>query len=510
MEFETFMELMGFVGINPDFIEELLPPKDAPAYITSGDNILIKNGKIEKLRGTNYLNDVTTQLGSSGKRYVLGMPIYKKYDGTKYLMAITPSDPYYLLSDTTWTDLGNITDGVNGSTLSWTNIDNKFVFTLSDSGYVYYWDGATFDTLLTPATLKARYLLEYKTRLILLRTIESGTEHYQRMKYSDAGAITTFDPASYLDLESEGVIRGGRQLEDEIIVYLDNSIHRIFWVDATFGFGSSPVSEGLGLLAQKTLCGNKDVHFFLAKEGLMKHRRGTTPASISKGKFDALILDNIDPVNYTEAVAYYYPHLSQLFLSYPSSGSSVNDTQLIIDTTTEEMISQKTLTGESYSSYSEFEKDLSGLSPDDRKNYGLSFVPIMGDKDGYVYEQRIAGYQDLSTSYESTITFPPTFFRDKKRNKRLTQVDLFIEKLTDQDISFVMYITNNMNETYSYNYTLAGTGDEGIWRYEVRDSDGSGIDIFGKEFRIKIKDSGNPYGWKFHGMLCKGYYSTVK
>ena len=45
-------EMIGFKGINADFIPELLPQPDNPLYLTDGDNVVVRNGKIEKMKGS--------------------------------------------------------------------------------------------------------------------------------------------------------------------------------------------------------------------------------------------------------------------------------------------------------------------------------------------------------------------------------------------------------------------------------------------------------------------------
>ncbi len=510
--------LIGWAGINTDFLPEKLPPEDESVYLTDCDNIIIKNGRIIKLRGTDYLNSVSTQLGEANKRNILGVPIYRKYDGTKALMAVTPSKLYQLVSDETWTERSD-TDigGGDDSILSYANAGDKFYFVLDDSGIVYEWFGSTFQaTTFTlngagaPTTLKAKFLLEYKTFLILLNTIEDTTAYYQRFWASNAGTIATFSTGDKLDLEVEGVINGARKLENSIIVYFDQGIYQVEWQDS-YGWTHRSIVDGLGLYCPKTLTGTKDVHYFVSQEGLMEYRKGDIPRSISDTKFDKMILGDIDPVYYYRAVAQYFPHLHQLFFSYPSSGSTYNDTQAIYDTSARELISKKALLGENYSIYGSYEKDLSGLSPDARKAYGFSFVPLIGSKDGYIKEQKIIAYQDGASNYVSKTTHPPTFWKDKVRNKRILAIDLMIEKYTDEDITFVINLANEANENYQHSYSITGNGNTGIRRYTIRtDDDGTRIDCRGKEFVPQIKDSNNPYGWELHAMIFRGRYLTDK
>lgn len=518
MDFETLGELIACAGINTDIIEEKLPPEDQSVYLADANNVLIKNGKIEKLRGTDYLNNITTQQGIDGYRTVVGLQIYQKNSGTKYLMAATPQRLYYLKTDNEWKELGTITNGGNDSVLTHAKLLNNFVFTLSDSTYIWYWDGTTFGKLFTAPddnNRRARFLLGFKTYLFLLRTIETvgetTTEYHARIWRSWPGQITLFSDTDKLEIDAEGVIQGGKTLEDEIIVYMDKSVHRVYWAGEYLGFVQSKVSDGAGLLAGKTLCGNKDAHFYLSPEGLMKHLRGDVPRSISDKKFNRLILDQIDPVYYYRAVAQFYPHLNLLFLAYPKSGSSYNDIQLMFDTSINELVSMKNLTEENYSAYGTFEKDLSNLSPDERKAYGLSFIPIFGNGDGYIKEQKINGYQDGVITYESSATWPGTFWKDKHRNKRVMQIDVLAEKLTGETISFEVQLANELNANYAYAFDILGTGAAGIRRYELKsDANDVPVDCLGKEFKVKIRDVSNPSGWKLHGILFRGYFLGTK
>jgi len=477
--------------------------------LTDANGLLIKNGKAEKLRGTDYLNNIATQIGIADYRTLVGLPIYQKNVGTKYLLAVTPQRLYYLKTDSEWYELGTITSGGNDSILSYAKLLDKFVFTLSDSGFIYYWDGSTFGTLFTDPiddNRKARFLLGFKTYLFLLRTIETTTEYHARIWHSWPGQITSFDDVDKLDLDAEGIIQGGKVLEDDIIVYLDKSVQRVYYAGSDLGFVQAQVT-GDGLLAGRTLCGNKDAHFYLSSKGLMKYVRGDIPRSISDKKFNRLILDQIDPVYYYRSVAQFYPHLNLLFLSYPKSGSSNNDIQLIYDTTADELVSKKDLTEDNYSAYGTFEKNLSGFSPDERKDYGLSFIPIFGTHDGRVKEQKVNSFQDGVVDYETSATWPGTFWKEKHRNKRVMQIDALVEKLTDEDITLGIDLANEMNASYSFNFQISGTGDAGIRRYELKsDANDVPVDCLGKEFKVRFKDISNPYGWKLHGLLFRGYY----
>jgi len=507
MEFPVLGEFIGFTGINPDILPEKLPPEDASLYVTDADNILLKNGMAEKLRGTDYLNDISTQQGIADYRPIIGLDIYRKYStGDKYLMAATPKRLYILEDDTAWTSIATITDGDLDSIFTCANMDDKFIFVISDDGTIGYWDGEDSGSLLGESpTLKARFIVPYKTNLILLRTIESNVENYQRIWVSDPGAIATFNDDFKLDIASSGVIMGGLAMGDGINIYMDDGIYRVSYSGTDYGWIAVKISGGGGLLCPKTLCGTNDVHYFMSKEGWMKLVEGGVPTSLSYGKFNSLILDKIDPVYYARAVARFYPHLNLLFMAYPKSGSTRNDTQIIFDTNAGELVSKKALVSEHYSAYGSFEKDLSSFPADVRKLYGLSDVPIFGNSDGYIKEQKITSYADGSTPYASSVVLAPTSWKERSYNKRVLRTDLLIEKLTNENITFTLELANEANQNFLYTYTVTGAGNQGTRRFEVND-----IDCFGKDFLVKIRDSGNMYGWKLHGVIFRGYYTTQR
>jgi hypothetical protein len=505
--FLPLAEMIGWKGINADFIPEMLPNADNPLYLTDADNVLIKNGKIGKLPGVDFLNGISSKRGTGSFRDVIGLPIMERYDLSKKLMAFTPAQVEYLSSNTEWTQIGGL-NGTPDSVLSFANIDDKAVFTYSDDGVIYYWDGTTFAELVSSATLKARYLLAYKTWLFLLRPIAfvdgAWVERYQEIWPSYPGDVDNFMDEDRLMIAAAGAINGGRQLEDNVIIYFSNSIHRVYLVSDEDGFGSVPITDIIGLLASKTLTGSPGVHYFLSKQGFMQMSLGSAPTPLSWSKFNKLIIDGIDPLYYGRAIARYYEDTGLLYVAFPAAGSATNGTLLIYSTFEQELVGKKLLTGMSYSSLGSFEKDLTGMTADERRAYGVGGIPIIGTTEGDVLEQKYSSYQEITTPYETGMTLPPMFFGDRHKNKRLMQADLFVEKKTSDDITFKLEISNEANVTTVTPYTITGTGGQGIRRYEVL------IDVFGKEFRTVIKDNLNSYGFDFHGIIFRGYVSTVK
>lgn len=505
--FVPLAEMVGFKGINADFIEEMLPNPDNPLYLTGGDNILIRNGRIEKLKGTGYLNDITAPRGVGDDRRVLALHTFENYDLYKRLLAFTPSQVEYLSSDTGYTDIGEIA-GSDESIVSVVNIDNKMVFTLDDDPTIHYWNGITYGHLVNDALIRSRFLFKHKAFLFLARPLQyvdgAWVERYQEIWPSYPGDVDNFSDEDRVMIEADGAINGCRQLEDSPIIYFPSSVHRAYLISDTEGWGSVPITDTEGLMCPKTLTGGRGAHYFMSKRGVVGMRLGGVPQPLSWSKFNKLIIDGIDPVTYSRAVARLYEDMALLYIAFPPAGQSDNGTLLIYDVNENELVGKRALTALHYSAFGAFEKDLTDLTPDDRRNYGVGGIPIIGSSDGYILEEKYTNYVQLNDTYESSMILPTIYFGDRHKNKRLMQADLIVEKLTSENITFKLEVSNEANVTVVTPYTITGNGNEGTRRYTVY------IDVFGKEFRPVLKDSANPYGFKIHGLIFRGYVSTLK
>jgi hypothetical protein len=500
-------EMIGFKGINADFLEEMLPNADNPVYLTDGDNILIRNGKIEKMKGAGYLNDISVPRGGGTARRIQALHVYEDYSLNKYLMAFTPEQVEYLSSDTGWSNVSSLA-GTDESIVSAVNIANKVVWTLSDDPTVRNWDGTSSANQLDDALIRARYLMKHKTWLFLVRPLQydlgAWVERYQEVWPSYPGNPALFDDSDRLMIDCDGAINGCRELEDAPIIYFPSSIHRVYLINENDGFASQPITNDVGLMAGRTLTGGSGVHYFLSKKGVMGMTLGNQPVPLSWSKFNKLIIDGIDPLYYGKAIARFFEDSGLLYVAFPPAGQADNGTLLIYDTMDNELVGKRTLTQFHYSALGVFEKDLKNMTPDERRLYGAGGIPIIGTSDGLVLEEKYTTYQQLNDTYVSSGTLPPIFFGDRHKNKRLMQCDLFVEKLTNEAITFNIEISNEANVTTVTPYVVAGTGNQGIRRYVVN------IDVFGKEFRPVIKDSANAYGFKIHGIIFRGYVATHK
>lgn len=510
--FVPLAEILGFKGINADFVPELLPSPDSPLYLTEGDNILVRNGRIEKLRGVGYLNDITAPRGVGEQRRILALHIFENYNQYKRLMAFTPGQVEYLSSDTGYSDIGTVS-GSDDSVVSAVNIDNKMVFTLNDDPTIRSWDGMTYGNLVDDAAIRARYLMKHKIWLMLVRPLQfvdgEWVERYAEVWPSYPGDVDSFTEEDRVMIDADGAINGCRPLADSPIVYFPGSIHRVYLINAEDGFASVPITDTDGLMCSRTLTGGRDTHYFMSKRGMMGMRLGSAPVPLSWSKFNKLIIDGIDPLYYDKAVARFYEDSALLYVAFPPAGQGDNGRLLIYDTQENELVGKRNLTSMNYSALGLFEKDLTGLSQDERQFYGVGGIPIIGTSDGYVLEEKYTNYVQLNDTYESSANIPPIFCGDRHKNKRIMQIDLHAEKSVSDSVSVVVEVLSSMagqaDTTKEYTFTLDGAASTTALIYRNFD-----VDSFGQSFKITIKDVSNPYGFKLHGITLRGYVSTLK
>jgi hypothetical protein len=510
--YQPLAEMIGFKGINADFVEEMLPNPDNPIYLTDGDEVLVRNGKIEKLKGTGYLNDITSQRGIGSARRVLSLPIFEKYDESKYLLAITPEQVEYLSSATGYGYIGAV-DGTDDSIVSHANIADKIVFTLNDDPVVRYWTGITYGELVDKTLIQSRFLMKHKVWLFLVRPLQfiagAWVERYQDIWASFPGNPVLFDDADRLQITASGAINGCRELENAPIIYFPDSIHRVYLINDTDGFGSEPIAEDEGLLSAKTLTGGRGIHYFMTKRGICGMKLGSVPVPLSWAKFNRIIIDGIDPLYRTKAVAQFFEDTGLLYVAFPPAGTADNGTLLIYDTNENELVGKRTLTALAYSAMGVFEKDLTSVPADARSLYGVGGIPIFGTSDGLVLEEKYTVYQQLNDEYVSSATLPQIFCGDRHKNKRIMQIDLLVEKATSSSISFTVEITATRpgvaDVTKTYTIVADGVGGTAVKTYRNTD-----VDVFGQVFKVVIKDASNGYGFKLHGITLRGYISTLK
>lgn len=486
----------AFYNFSSDLSPVLLEKKS----LIEGKNVLVKEGYIEKLKGWKYFNDINSPLGEIDYRNILNISVYKKEDGSQKLMAITPRRLYFLSSDG-WQEITSTLYGSNDDIVSFINMDNKFIFVQNSVGIIRYWDGTNFGNLFTPPDdigRKAQFITEHKLSLILARTIEDGVEYPQRIWASFPGNPTLFYDDDKLDIAEKGVINNIGISEDYIIVYYEKAIFLVY-DSGERGYLYTIISPSKGLIAPKSLASDGITHYFLSQEGLVKLAgRAITPLSYLK--FNRLLLSKIDPQYYYKAIGFLYPDLNLYFICFPKVGTSYNNYMLIYDVVLNELVGVKDFF-EKPTIFSTFRKELSQMTPDERLQYGVYEIPLYGDEEGLIYEQKDNYFASNGNPFETSMEFKPEYLGDVKKHKRILKVTIIMNKYDNANINFVLILKNEKDEQKEYPFIASGIADEEVEVY---------TDFCGKEIKPILKDINNISGYKIKALILEGNYLTEK
>lgn len=149
--------------------------------------------------------------------------------------------------------------------------ENQWFFT-NQVDWVKTYDGTDLTTLTGAAGYqtddyhKCRSLLYYGQSLVLLSTIEDGTDVFQRVRWSDVGDVTTWSSDNFYDcVETPGRIIRGELLGGAVVIYKRDSVLGMTAIGGQWGFQFTPERTGIGCVAANSLINLGNAHFFLGE-----------------------------------------------------------------------------------------------------------------------------------------------------------------------------------------------------------------------------------------------------
>jgi hypothetical protein len=193
-----------------------------------------------------------------------------------------------------------------------------------------------------PASTTCRVMRAFLSYLIALNVTVSGTNTPHRVRWSteaSPGSVpSTWDvtdstkDAGQVDIpdDDSGLIMDGLGLRGQFFVYKEASVWRFQFVGGTFIFDDRSFLDTAGLLATRCVCVTGDGlrHVFLTQDDLMWHN-GLQAESILTKRFRRYFFNQIDPANYAESFVFTNALYNEVWVCYPSNGSSVCNRVLI-------------------------------------------------------------------------------------------------------------------------------------------------------------------------------------
>ena len=490
--------LFGFKGINVDINPTINEGPETRsglvADVQDGNHIVIRDGYIQKAPGLVYLNGISAPLGMSGYQTVMALPTYINDSGRKNLMVITPKRFYHLGANGLFSHVGS-PDINPGEFITFGNIVNRLIFAARDTMAIYSWDGSR----LTQMNPEARMVVTWMNHLFLLRPIVDGEEDRRGVWWSFPGNPDLWPETSRLTIATGDEMVRGIPLDDIMVIYFRGSIYRLYLIDAESGFGALPICENIGLEAPGAVASGPGVHFFLSREGVFALRGSGSPIPLSWGKFNKFVVEEMDPLNISKAVAHFSPRSGLFYLAFPSVGSSANDTLLIYDANGGNLVSKRKFS------------DLPGIncvSEIDPAVYGINSilnnksVVVFGLNDGTIAHEDYAGHKVLGKNVASWVRLHPTKLYNFQLFKRLLQVELMGEFGENQNFVLSVHRSGFCGDTPStYDGSAIAESSERVIFY---------TDDVAKEFTLELTDNGADTGFKIQNVVMRGFQRTEK
>lgn len=469
----------GFRNVISDF-SSLMTGRES---LVNGENFIILNGYLEKEKGYRYFKGIASPLTGS----ILAIPVYLRYSGDKIQLAITSTNLYKL--NTGWAQITNALGGNDDDIVSYINMADLFIFVHKSVGIVRKYDGTNYGNLFgspDDTNRKARFIVEHEGSLVLVRTIEEGTEYYQRLWWSYPYSPTNFDPYDKLDIPKQVVIENAMSLENYIVVYCQKGIFRIPNL-----YSTDTITDEIGIIAPKSLASDGTAHYFLSQEGLMKLQGGRLVA-LSSQRFNKILIDNIDSINYPKAIGVFVPYLHQYRLIFPLKGTNYNNTMIIYDTLKDELIGIENFP---------FGITALGVSrPEIAERTDAGDIFLLGKADRIILE-KYTNYARPESTYTTTFEFKKEIFGNINILKRILAITVNISKKSTTDLKLEFILKNEKGASKSYYMTISGPPEQGIIKTIY-------THFIGREFSVIIRDVNNSQGFSIKDFIVHGNYLT--
>ena len=458
-------------------VESLIAPRgglryDLPADLISklemsdARNVFFQDGLIKKRYG----------YGTKGSNLpldgvVVGITQFQDYSGGSWLLAGTENQLYKYLSNGSWdtvsdaggyfgySTFGSGAFGANAGDMFSASDSNDLSFAVvrkttetdpwliisNGVDHIKKWTGTGAASNLISdypsgvTSLLAKYVLEFKTYLILLRPVENGNVYPHRIRWSDTADPEDFvnGNASYLDLPPKPTfgdpdeIKGGVQLGADLIgIFKGSSIWTGYATGDTDIFEMSRRANE-GCVSGKTVAVVEDIVLYMGHEDVFAFD-GDTVESVG-GPIRRELFKTTNPGQKSRSYCKVFREMKEYWLFVPTASNTYPDVAWCLKYDTGKwnrhaFADYLTMRGDYTSSSRLTIGDLTGTIGQQTWRIGSrniqSSTPttLFGDSDGYIYEYDELTNNDNDTAIDAWFTtkdFNPTKLKTRFRINRI-------------------------------------------------------------------------------------------
>jgi hypothetical protein len=278
MQALSTIKLLGDVGVNYDLEPCDLPP-DA---FTSGNDYILRNGKIQSYTGSRLLNS------GPGNTTNMSNIMYLVASTGNYYLAFGTG--VYVYNGSTWTNITSVGYPVlsAGNALLWTWCKLGAIPVCSNpQGYPQYWSPQSISQKLIdlPFSItqtwnakgfRCKTIRAHKNFLFALGMYEGINDYPNNYRWSTAadsnGIPFTWDETDLSGiagtasiLGNSGPIVDGLTLRDAFCIYSTDSITILDYVGLPYVWKARTLSSTIGLLTANCIAEVNGIHIFLSK-----------------------------------------------------------------------------------------------------------------------------------------------------------------------------------------------------------------------------------------------------
>lgn len=368
---------LGQYGLNRDLSQHELPPN----VWTDCNNIRFLDGYAWLAFGYSEIYNgvgVTPQhllpISISGNKYwcILSSATQKAvtYNGTSYV----------------WTDISHVTPRT-GVANKWTSclLNGVPIVNADDGKAPMWWDLNLSNKFVDLPNFTAYYkscraLRSYRNFLIALApTMASNQEYLSRVAWShsaDTGTIpSTWDyndqtkDAGFTDLAGAGdIIVDGMQLRNSFIIYRENSTLRMDFTGSNDIFSFNLIFGMSGVLNKNCIAEFDGWHFVVTNSDILVHDGNSSTSILDKqARRDFFQIFEVDNKNLI--FCFKNPFLNEIFVCYPSYGSSSCDKALVYNYV-DKTVSYRDVPNLTHANYGDIPSNINNSWNSDNESWG--------------------------------------------------------------------------------------------------------------------------------------------
>lgn len=387
---------------------------------------------------------------------------------------------------------------------------------------VLYWDGTNIKPLVVDTDGAAvnnhingcLLMFIYHSRLILLRTNESGTSYYQRARWCGVNDPTDWDESNtgvgHVDADTEDWIIGADMLAGELIVFFERSVKKLVYTgDADDPFKWKNIDDTEGAYATMSILPFSDELMAVGPTRLIS-TDGRSVYGIDDKIPDFMLEWRQDGVPYCYSLV--LEEMKQGLIAYPSLSASVDadgnyypDSCLIFNYddnsySTYELpihcLGYSSLQNDLTWDDSETTWDEADWTWDSRELQAGYPTSLMGCRDGYVYKINSGGSDDGSAIEFEALSGRWNPYSKEGYKAHLGCIEFLVDVGTELSFDVESYIDsqNSSFQTKTVTCTKVSQEDDKVWKKVS-------VNAIAASHRIKITNNATGNRPRIHAIV---------